>query len=387
MSFKTIIAALGSMRVTVICLAAGMVLVLLGTLAQVNHGIYNVQKEYFQSLIAFWGPSGADWKIPIPGGYLIGGVLLVNLVAAQILVFELSRRRFGLQLIHGGLILLLVGQLFTDLFQVESHMRLTEGQPVNYSESSLYTELVLVDTSQPDRDTVVSIPEDELATGREITNPALPFTLRIKKHYLNSLVENRAGNEPGKPEATQGIGETVKVTPRPRAARMDERNVPASLIEVVAEGKSLGTWMFSLVLDSQPVQYAGKTWQVALRSVRVYKPFSITLLKFTHEKYPGTDIPKNFASRIRVDNPGTGEQRESLIYMNNPLRYGGETFYQGSYDPNDPRVSILQVVRNPSWLTPYIACILVGLGMCFHFMMHLMDFITRKFAASRKEGV
>ena len=49
--------------------------------------------------------------------------------------------------------------------------------------------------------------------------------------------------------------------------------------------------------------------------------------------------------------------------MNNPLRYDGETYYQSGFDRNDARVTILQVVRNPSWLTPYVACILVSLGL------------------------
>jgi cytochrome c biogenesis protein ResB len=65
-----------------------------------------------------------------------------------------------------------------------------------------------------------------------------------------------------------------------------------------------------------------------MRLTRYYYPFSLTLLKATHDKYKGTEIPKNFSSRVRINNPGTGEARETVIYMNNPLRYGGQTFYQ-----------------------------------------------------------
>lgn len=63
--------------------------------------------------------------------------------------------------------------------------------------------------------------------------------------------------------------------------------------------------------------------------------------------------------------------------MNDPLRYAGETFYQSGYDENDPKVTILQVVRNPGWLTPYFACVLVSLGLVVQFGMHLIEF-TRK---------
>ena len=71
-----------SLRLTVVCLALGLVLVFTGTLAQVDLGLYKAQNEFFRSFFIYWGPKGASWKIPVfPGGYLIGGVLLINLVA------------------------------------------------------------------------------------------------------------------------------------------------------------------------------------------------------------------------------------------------------------------------------------------------------------------
>ena len=80
-----------------------------------------------------------------------------------------------------------------------------------------------------------------------------------------------------------------------------------------------------------------------MRPVRYYKNYSVTLMDFSHKRYKGTDIPKDFSSRIRLRNPQTAEDREVLIYMNNPLRYAGETYYQGGFEPGT--VSILQVVR------------------------------------------
>jgi len=35
---------------------------------------------------------------------------------------------------------------------------------------------------------------------------------------------------------------------------------------------------------------------------------------------------------------------------------------------------VLQVVRNPSWVTPYLACVLVTLGLAVQFLRHLTDF-------------
>jgi hypothetical protein len=93
----------------------------------------------------------------------------------------------------------------------------------------------------------------------------------------------------------------------------------------------------------------------------------------------GTKIPKNFSSRVEIKRPDTGEDREVLIYMNNPLRYSGETYYQASFFPDDSG-TILQVVRNPSWLTPYVACVMVAAGLLIQFLSHLVGFAKKRIA-------
>jgi hypothetical protein len=42
--------------------------------------------------------------------------------------------------------------------------------------------------------------------------------------------------------------------------------------------------------------------------------------------------------------------------------------------------STLQVVRNPSWLAPYLACLLVGLGLTWQFMAHLIGYLKERTA-------
>src|ERR1700756_4239955 len=125
-----------SLKLTVACLILGMLLVFFGTLAQVDLGLYKAQNEFFRSFFVFWGPKTANWKIPIfPGGYLVGGVLLINLFAAHFKRFRLSRDKAGIWMVHLGLILLLVGQLGTDLLSRESALHLREGEVKNYSEA------------------------------------------------------------------------------------------------------------------------------------------------------------------------------------------------------------------------------------------------------------
>ena len=57
-----------------------------------------------------------------------------------------------------------------------------------------------------------------------------------------------------------------------------------------------------------------------------------------------------------------GTDQQALIYMNHPLRYDGLTFYQASFMP-DETATILQVVRNPGWLLPYLSVLMMGVGM------------------------
>jgi hypothetical protein len=269
-----------------------------------------------------------------------------------------------------------LGQLFTDLTQVESHMRLVEGQPGYYSESGMVSELAVIDASAPDVDQVVAIPESRLRDGETLAHDRLPFKIKVTHFFQNAQLESRPPAATGAPVASQGFGRTLTIKPLPPATRMDERNLPAAVIEITGDQGAPGSWLVSAMIDQkQTFAYANKTWELVMRPRRHYKPYSISLVKFTHEKYPGTEIPKNFSSRVEVNHPVTGEKRSVLIYMNNPLRYGGETYYQGSYDPNDPRVSLLQVVRNPSRLAPYIACIMVGGGLSLHFMIALLAFV------------
>src|SRR5204862_2168096 len=125
-------------------------------------------------------------------------------------------------------------------------------------------------------------------------------------------------------------------------------------------------------------EVGGKTYQIALRFKRYYKPVTMHLLKFTHEVYTGSNTPKNFASQIQIVDPSRNVDREVKIWMNHPLRYAGETFYQSGFDEAQDRFTILQVVDNPGWMFPYIACCMVALGVVIHFGAILINFLGKQ---------
>ncbi len=373
-----------SLKLTVVLLALSSILIFWATLAQVQLGIWGVQEKFFHTLFVLGKIPGTDLPVPVfPGGYFLGGLLLINLLAAHIYRFRLEWKKAGIQLTHLGLILLLLGELVTSLLQVESNMRIEEGGTQHYSESYRINELAILDTTNPGFNEVVAIPEAVLADGGAIQHPKLPFQVRLKDYYPNAALQLREGLPNAAPSlATVGVGPRIAVTPLRLTYKQDERNAPAAHLELVGPQGSLGTWLVSPILSApQTFDYAGRTWEIALRFKRYYHPFNITLLDFAHDRYPGTEIPKNFSSRIRLKTDDGRGDREVLIFMNNPLRHAGLTFYQASFERGD-KVSILQVVRNPGWVVPYVSCIIMGLGLLLQFSIHLVGFIRRRAATT-----
>ena len=398
-----------SLRLTVVCLCLAILLVFGGTLAQVHLGLYAVQSQFFRSFLIYWTPEGTHWRIPVfPGGWLIGLVLMTNLVAAHIKRFRFERRKAGILLVHAGLILLLGGQFVTEMFHVESDMRIEVGGTKNYSEASRRNELAVIDVTDPDKDRVVVFPEKLLARGAELRTPELPFALRVENYFPNSTPAGPMSGEAEKLKAGAGLGQRLFFSPAPTTSRMDEENRPAALVQAVSDRGPIGDWVVSTWLTRWPwfeglqdelgslmpgvsitapqsFTFNGRTYEIALRAERYYKPYSMTLLAFNHDVYPGTDIPKDFSSRIHLSDPGAGENRDIRIYMNNPLRYRGETFFQASFEPGD-RGTILQVVRNPASLAPYIACLIIALGLLVQFLTHLAGFARKRARSAESAG-
>lgn len=403
-----------SLKLTVVLLAFAIVLVFVGTLAQADEGLYGAQAHYFKQWIVIGAHLfGHEIPLILPGGYLIGTLLLVNLVTTHIYRFQFTAKKLGIQIAHAGIIVLLVGQLSTDLVSRELQMHFNEGDKLSYADSATDYELIFAQGNQ-----VTAIPEKMLKTGKELSpeKTGLPFTIRVKAHWHNSDLVFRAPMlQNGPPITTNGIAADFDFQARPDVKTTDQRNVPTTVLEFFTSAGSLGTWVASdwagdvslveavrnsyaqqtgmgmaqriasdLVVP-QSIDAAGKKFTFTLRPTRVHFPFSLTLLKATHTTYPGTDIPKDFRSRVLLANSKTGEKREVEISMNHPLRYGGYTYYQYQMDAGQltreagrTPSSVLQVVRNPSWLTPYIGCTMVAIGLVVQFMYHLTGFVSKR---------
>ncbi|MBU6293191.1 MAG: cytochrome c biogenesis protein ResB [Planctomycetes bacterium] len=395
---------LASLRITVVLFALSIVLVFYGTLAQKEQDIWDVVNEYFWSWCVFipnrlttmflqlffdLPPSmNAPGSLPFPGGKLIFWAIAVNLLAAHATRLRVSWERSGVLLIHAGLVLMMVGEFLTREFAVESTMTLVTGGKASFVESNRHVELAFIDASDKENDKVVVVPgtvlERAARTGQPIDDPRLPCSVTVLSLFSNSDIRDRGKDEPE--YASRGEGKELTVLERPRVNGVDQDqkvNMPAALVRLTdRDGTDLGTWLVStwlqLTRSPRPQKVAAKEGErlVSLRFRRTYKPYTITLEEFRHEVYPGTNKPRNFQSDIRLEDSEIGVDRPTTIRMNEPMRHRGETFYQHQALAGDSG-SVLQVVRNPGWLLPYLSCAVVSLGMLVHFGINLSRFLRR----------
>jgi hypothetical protein len=401
-----------SLRLTVVLLALSLFLVFAGTLAMIDTGIPTTTDHYFRSVYV-WIPFNLflkfgqiffrlpeSWSLPgsfpFPAGLTLGFALLINLLAAHAVRFKLSWKRAGIITLHAGLILMLVGEFITGQFAVEGNMPIENQLTCNYVESRKKYELAVVNTTDPKQDVEVAVPASMLKKGGVISHPGLPFDVVVEKYFDNSSLYT----EKGKLEARE--------EPVTSGASTSGEDAPAAYITLRKKGTDetvdkflVSLWFTDWTMrrvaespsdpddpDSAPkitrankprhaFEYDGAKYDVALRWQRTYKPYTIALEEFRHDLYPGTNKPKNFSSKIHLVNAEQGDERETTVLMNSPMRYRGEAFYQSGWLPGD-RGTVLQVVRNPGWMLPYLSCTLVSLGMAIHFGMYLINYLRRR---------
>jgi ABC-type transport system involved in cytochrome c biogenesis permease subunit len=544
---REIFAPLASLRLTVILFAMGAFIVLAGTFAQVELGIWDVMKSYFRSYIVWiplkvffppnWFPaltniSGGFW---FPGGRAIGMALLVNIIAAHLLRFKIQgkgarlwgglaiiafgslvtflvimygnwkggvqdkpmfdfrivwymmlfgtlllfiyslisaiyafiekryleaillavgivfsgavltwvlvtgksldtsalrivwnlvqgsiaslimlvgcmlvfKRRAGIVLLHAGVILLMVNELWIGSTAVEEQITVQESFTTNVARDIRYVELTVTDRSDEKIDRVIAIPQSRLRKDHLISDPLLPFEIRVEQFFRNSIVDDLPQGE--KPHAidldmrkeeiavTQGIGlrgrtmETPQVGGAKAGDEMDLASAYVSLVPLKKEGaedrKPIATVLLSQHFQepnttmpddgklSEKVNFDGKTYELSLHFKRSYKPYQVKLEDVEKVDYVGTNTPKSYWSKFEIIDGA--KHQAAKIKMNDPLRYKGETFYQSGYRAGPIETTTFQVVTNAGWMIPYVACMIVGFGMLAQFSTVLLRFLNR----------
>lgn len=101
---------------------------------------------------------------------------------------------------------------------------------------------------------------------------------------------------------------------------------------------------------------------ISYGSQKIELPFSIKLLDFQLDRYPGSMSPASYASEVELVDKEENLNLPYRIYMNNILQHRGYRFFQSSYD-RDEMGTILSVNNDPGTLPSYIGYFLLGLGM------------------------
>jgi ABC-type transport system involved in cytochrome c biogenesis permease subunit len=339
------------------------------------------------------------------------GAGLVLMVGCM-LVFD---KQGGNVLLHIGVGLLMFGQFVFGDRQTEQRLSLIEGQSTNQLINISETELAFSQIENNQR-RVIALPASRLAAANQdvsneypnrskpsddvITDPSLPVDIRVLDFFPNSaLVDVTSENV-----ADTGVGLQVMAIPKPKSGGADMgTDVASAYVEILDKetGDSLGKHLVShWISEREVLSPDGKskdvlddvvvgeqTYEMGLRFHREVKPYWVQLQDVERVNYSGTETPRDYHSVIRIVNKEDGDDFKERVWMNNPLRYRGETFYQSNYTqlPTGKELTGIQVVRNSGWLIPYVACSITGLGMLVHFLGTLTRFVRRRERETRKQ--
>ena len=351
---------------------------------------------------------GDEWRMNDPGLRIMwqliqSSVASLALLAGLVMVFG---QRGGNVLIHLAVGLLMVGQFAFGDRQIEERMAVVEGETTNVAYRTDEVELAVIDGSNAAEDRVTAIsgrllharsatPEKD---GLPIVLDELPFEIRVRAYFPNSSVV-RVGPV-AENAATTGIGTRWLAAPRPpEGGASSKSNIASAYIQLVEKGSGadLGTHLVTQFLNDQArifmgsdaddcdtVEVAGVPYTLQLRFRREYKPYSVTLSDVRRIDYSASDTPRDYSSYVTFTDLESKAEQQGRIWMNNPVRYRGETFYQSEYSQVDlgggavGEMTGLQVVENAGWLIPYVACVLAFWGMLVHFGGTFLRFADRR---------
>ena len=105
------------------------------------------------------------------------------------------------------------------------------------------------------------------------------------------------------------------------------------------------------------------TLSVSYGSLPISLPFSLRLNRFILERYPGSQSPSSYTSKVTLIDDEKNINRQEEIFMNNILNYRGYRFFQSSYDV-DEKGTVLSVNHDAvGTIITYIGYFLMSLGM------------------------
>ncbi len=387
---KTFVDVLASYGLACVLFLFLLLLTFLGTLEQIDYGIYEVQQRYFESMLVIFPLFGVI-PIPLPGGYLLLSLLFVNLLLGGIIRLRKGWSKIGVLIGHFGILFLLFGGFVEYQTSTSGHLTLFEDERSDRFESYFEWEIAVYrETDDGNPVTEHLIPGEKFTDlnpteSRSFHGDGLPFEITLSGYRMNSEPRSAGGSPPPGAHLVEGF----YLASLPREVET-ERNIAGAYITVeeengpTHEGILWGVSRYPYTITTAD----GERWAIDLRKKRFQLPFTVILNKFTRELHPRTEMPSAFSSDITKIQDGVNQ--EIHISMNRPLRHEGYTLYQASWGPqdagpNDPLFSTFAVVRNPADQFPLYACIVIAAGLLIHFSISLTKYLrssTKRMAHS-----
>lgn len=115
----------------------------------------------------------------------------------------------------------------------------------------------------------------------------------------------------------------------------------------------------------------GKKVIVEVTKENLTLPFELALSEFKMDKDPGTNNPASYESFVKLFSDG--DMSKHHIFMNNPLKHQGFTFYQASYaqDNNGNYSSTLAVNVDQGRPLKYLGSLLLVFGSIWHYNLNM----------------
>lgn len=331
-----------------------MLLLVIGTISQRYIGLYESERIFFHSWLVWLGP------IPFPGLYPTLGVLSLGLFLKMLDTKYWRKAMIGSLLSHIGALLLLLGGLVTAVTSQEGYIMLAEGDATRAVSDYHQRELVIF----KDDTAIMHIPQTELHNDLVISR-GLPFDIVVDHYFRHSLPVMKVSRAT---DEHRGFARQISLQRAPLKME-DEENMAGMLFTIRNSGNTQtdGKYVLFEPMPRQAEFMIGEShYALDLRRAQRPLPFSVQLDSFEKFTYPGTDKASDYESLVTL----TGEDGVSwqeAIRMNEPVRTHGHTLYQSSYMEIDGvQRSVIAVVKNHGFLFPYIASILMAIGLILH---------------------
>ena len=290
---KKILDFIASYGVATVLLFFMLLLTFFGTLEQVNTGLFEVQEKYFNSLFLIHElPYGIP--LPLPGVYLLTGLLFVNMSLGAIIRSPKNIKHPGMMIAHSGILFLLLAGFVTFHMSISGNMVLQEGQSSSNFQSYHLWEIVIDDLS-PDgkRYTLSSDDFEDMSpeSTRVFKAAGLPFDMLLEGYQKNCQAQLA---QPGMAIGIDG----VLLAPM-EVDKESERNVRGAFVTLIETGDTQKThegllWGMSRL--PWVVTVGDKDYSISLQHERYEVPFKITLDKFIRDLHPGMSMASMLAT-------------------------------------------------------------------------------------------